>query len=529
MMSGTGTLRYVRTLALALRFAAQLWWIRRTRRLRGKRQERAERALYTRQAEQFVAFATRMGGLIIKVGQFLSVRIDLLPKEYIDVLGQLQDALPPVPTPQIVAVIERELGRPLPTVFATFDPTPVAAASLGQVHRATLPDGTPVAVKVLRPGIEDLVATDLKTLRALLRLLDRLIGLGRRIDLDVLEADFTATFSDELDYVTEGHHVEEFQRNLLFNPYVDIPQIYWERSSRRVLTMEYMDGVPIDDLAALDRLGIDRHELATRLSGLFFQMVLQDGVFHADPHPGNVFVRPDGVILLVDFGMVGTITPQARSDYARLVLGLVRRDAPGIVAAMRDLGFLGPGADTATLTKLLGPHIDAIIGDVTGFYTGSSIVDAMMGGGVHLTVDADALAGIQQFIYTQPFTLPGDATFLGKALVTVIGLCLRLDPELDLLATAAPYVTHGTDPASILYDLVTKGFDAGTRGLRDLVPTARRVARLIHRLDDGSFEADLTRLVDARVSASQRRQTRQLVSAVGAATALLAWLLHRRR
>jgi len=518
-------LRFLRTLLLALRIVAELWGLNHVRWALGRRYGAAASRLYTRQARRFVGFAQRMGGLTIKVGQFLSVRIDLLPQEYITALAELQDALPAVPTRQIVAVIEKELKRPLRQIFATFDDTALAAASLGQVHRATLPDGTAVVVKVLRPGIEELVATDLKTLRVLLRLLDKLIDLGRYVEVAGLEADFTATFSDELDYVTEAQHAETFQRNLLLNPYVDIPQIYWERSTRRVLTMEYMPGIRIDDVAGLDAAGVDRGQLAQRLAGLFFHMVLQDGFFHADPHPGNVFVRPDGVIQLIDFGMTGTVTPQARADYASLVLGLVRRDAPAIVRAMRQLGFLGPGADVHRLTELIGPYIDTIVGDVAGLYTGRSILDSMMSGTTQLKIDAGTLAQLQEFIFTQPIVLPGQTTFLGKALITVIGLCLRLDPGLDLLATAAPYVTQGTDLMSWLTQVVGDGRRLGA----DLLPAGRRLIGALRDLDDGTMEANLSQLIDRRIEAAQRRQTKYLTRVIVLVAGVLAVLIRRSR
>jgi len=518
-------MRYARTFWLVARFLVQLWLLKRLSPLLGSRRQRVAGRLYRRQALKFVDFATQMGGLIIKVGQFLSVRIDLLPKDYIDVLSTLQDALPPVPTDQIVAVIERELKHPLGTIFGSFAEVPEAAASLGQVHRATLPDGTPVAVKVLRPGIEDLVETDLGLLRRLLRLLDRLTGLGSRVDIAALEADFTTTFTDELDYVKEAQNAEAFQADLLFNPHVDIPQVYWERSTRRVLTMEYMAGTPIDDLDTIDAWGVDRHALATNLAGLFFEMVLNSGRFHADPHPGNVFVRPDGVIQLIDFGMVGQITPEARARYASLLTALVRRDARGVVASLQALGFLGPGADAARLTELIGPYIDTIVGDVVGFYTGGSIVDSLMTGNVHLNVGPDVLADLQEFILTQPIVMPGQTTFLGKALITVIGLCLRLDPGLDLLGTATPYVTSQQGVAGLAYDLATRGI--GT--LTELVPRAHRLLDTVRRIEDGSVEAGVVGRVQAGVDQAARRQTRTLMRALAAAVGVIIVVLTRRR
>jgi len=523
-----GTSRYAKTLSLAVWFIVQLWWLKHTRWLRGSRQETVAAALYTRQARRFVAFAIDMGGLIVKLGQFLSVRIDLLPKQYIDELSRLQDSLPAVATDQIVAVIEAELGRPLSQIYANFDPVPVAAASLGQVHRASLPSGQIVAVKVLRPGIDDLVATDLRSLKAILRLVDRVTDLGRFLSLADLEADFAATFSNELDYVKEGQHAETFQRNLLMNAHVDVPEVFWDFSTHRILTLEFMDGARIDDLAAIDANGIDRHDLAVNLAGVFFEMVLTDGFFHADPHPGNVFVRSDGIIQLIDFGMVGSITPQARNQYARLVLALVRRDAAGIVQALKALGFLGPGTDTVKLTELVKPYIDQVVGDVTGFYTSGSILDSMMTNKAHLTIDQATLAEMQQFILTQPITLPGQTTFLGKALITVLGLCLRLDPELDLLATAAPYVS-GNSGLDALRPLLDKALEDGKGLARGLIPTIQHLMSVAQKLDDGSLEVELTQSVEHRLIQAQRQQTRRLMAVIAAGFAVVGLVLGWRR
>jgi len=522
-------MRYIKTFGLAVLFAVQLAWLKYTRFLRGSRQTQVASKLYTRQAKQFVRFATQMGGLIVKLGQFMSVRIDLLPKEYIDELSLLQDALPPVPTQQIISVIETELRQPLDQLFTAFDQTPIAAASLGQVHKAQLPDGTPVAVKVLRPGIDKLVATDLRSLRALLRLVNHWVHIDKYTDLDALEADFSDTFTSELDYLAEGHNAEQFQRNLLMNMNVDVPQIYWKLSTRRVLTMEFMDGVPIDDLSAIEAAGIDRRQLAANLADIFFGMVLDDGFYHADPHPGNVFVRSDGIVQLLDFGMVGSITPDARREYGHLITALVRRDAEGIVSALRELGFLGPGADTKTMASMLGPYIDAVVGDVASFYNGASFVDSMMSGKINLTVDPEALEKIQQFIFSQPINLPGQTTFLGKAVITVIGLCLRLDPELDLIGAAGAHLSGGGSKTSAIFDLAGQALGEGLGYLKDALPTARRLIDLSKRLADGSFEDDMAAAVERRLASAQHRQTTRLVRTIAIATGVIVAAIRLRR
>ena len=526
-MSRSGASRYIRTLGLAVLFVLQLGWLKYTRFLRGGRQAAATSALYSRQAKQFVAFATQMGGLIVKLGQFMSVRIDLLPKEYIDELSLLQDALPPVPTPEIIEVIETELGHPLNKLYATFESEPLAAASLGQAHRATLPDGTPVAVKVLRPGIDELVATDLKSLRRILRLVNHFLHIDRFVDLDVLDDDFSQTFTNELDYAMEGENAETFQRNLLMNMHVDVPQIFWQFSTRRVLTMEFMDGVRVDDLDAIDALGIDRHELANNLADLFFSMVLDDGFYHADPHPGNVFVRHDGIIQLLDFGMVGSITNTARQQYGKLITSLVRRDAPGIVDALHELGFLGPGADTKTMASMLGPYIDSVVGDVASFYTGASIVDSMMNGRVNLNVDPAALAKIQEFIYSQPINLPGQTTFLGKAVITVLGLCLRLDPNLDLIGAAAAHLAGGSKRQAA-FNLASQAVQEGLDLVKQIVPTTRRLISLARQLEDGTFEDALARNLERRLIKAQQQQTRRIIGTIAVGTSLVVAALRWR-
>jgi len=515
--------RYRRTMRLAIWFTLQLWWLKRTRFLHRPDRRRARAsALYTSQARRFVTFATDMGGLIIKLGQFLSVRIDVLPKEYIQVLGALQDALPPVPTPQIVAVVERELDRPLAAAFTAFDDIPLAAASLGQVHRARLVTGEDVAVKVLRPGVEDVIDTDVRSLRSIMRMLGRLTTIGRYLDVDEFCDDFEATFRDELDYEKEARNAEVFAHNFAGSTKVVIPHIHEGFSTRRVLTMEFMGGVKVNELEALDAGGIDRKAVAVKLLELYLQMFLTDGFFHADPHPGNVFVRSDGVIQLLDFGMVGSIPDAQRRDYRALIVGVLGKDAGAVVDALRRLGFLRRGADTRVLKQVLGPLMESMFDDVSALYSGTPVLDQMMTGQAmpQLTIDKETLERLREFILSQPISLPGNTTFIGKAFITVVSVCSALDPDVDIVGVAGPFLKR--EASATVADELWPSIQADLTGLlRTALPTAKRLGPLTEKLDDGELEVMLADAEHRRLARMVSQQASRLVwTVVGAAVFL---------
>ncbi|MDR1432549.1 MAG: AarF/ABC1/UbiB kinase family protein [Propionibacteriaceae bacterium] len=518
--------RYRATVGLALRFAGELWWAAKTSFLRSPQaQQEKLRALYTSQAREFREFATEMGGLIIKLGQFLSVRIDFLPKEYIDELGKLQDAVPALPTKVMTQVIERELDAPLDELFTDFDQVPLAAASLGQVYRAKLPAGEDVAVKILRPGIEDLIDVDVRSLWTIMRGLDRFTAIGKYLDVSEFCRDFEATFRAELDYQGEGGNAERFQRNFLLSPAVEMPKIYWSHTTSRVLTMEFMDGVKINDLPALDALGVDRPLVARRLLEIYLQMFLSDGFFHADPHPGNVFVRPDGVIQLIDFGMVGSISDGQRKGFTELITAIFARDATGIVETLRDLGFLGRDADTRALKQVLTPLIDTVIGEAGSIFQGAFSFDKVMEGRqlASFQVDAATLDEMREVIRTQPISLPGNTTFLGKALITVFSNCYKLDPAVDVVAVTEPFIRELAD-TGFQGVISTLAADGGAL-LRALPVTLKRLVSLAEKLDSGEFELNLSAAQARRLERLGRVQTRQVVTAIVGSAGVLAGVL----
>lgn len=292
--------------------------------------------------------AARLGGLAIKAGQALAVRADLFPREWVTALAQLENQVPPLPFPPIARHLERELKRPLSEVFVELDGVAVAAASLAQVHRGRLHDGRVVAVKVLYPGIERRVARDLALLPALLGLVFR----GDGLDLSAMVAELTRLIPDELDLTREGRNAERIASLLAHRDDVQIPRIVCEWTTRRVLVMEFVDGVKITDVGGLQRAGIDLQAVARLLVDVYGEQIFARGEFHADPHPGNLFVLPGPRLTLIDFGLVTRLSDDARQALGVLVAAVVAGDREATERALRRLGFQTTGPDPAPLLAL---------------------------------------------------------------------------------------------------------------------------------------------------------------------------------
>lgn len=354
--------RYNRILRFASLALAQTWWYELvlpkfglSKFVAGNRIRRAKKI-----ARKFRVLALDLGGLIIKVGQFASSRLDVLPASITSELESLQDEVAPEPFDLIRAQIERELGLPLDVVFAGFEEKPIAAASLGQAYRAQLTPEfagevgfTNVVAKVLRPGIEPVVEVDLKALRKVGGWLSRVKLVSRRADVPALVEEFANVSLQEIDYFNEAANLERFRTNSASDPQIAAPQVVWERSSKRVLTLEDVTAIKINDIDALLAAGINPNAVAAELARSTFEQIFVHGFFHADPHPGNIFVSPDGEpgaggfkITVIDFGMMGEISDDLRRGLQGFIFALVSRDARAYVEAMKRLGVLLPGADT---------------------------------------------------------------------------------------------------------------------------------------------------------------------------------------
>lgn len=419
--------------------AGLIWWDLVLRQVRGgDLARRTALSRYQRIAHEFRLLAIEMGGVLIKLGQFASARVDILPKEVTDELAGLQDEVPAEDFDAIRGVIEAEFKRPLATLFPTFEECPIAAASLGQVHRATLPDGRRVAVKVQRPGIEQLVEVDLAAVRTAIRWLKRYPPIRRRADLDELFDEFSRTLWEELDYITEGHNAERFAENFADSPGVLVPRIHWSHTTQRVLTLEDVEDIKISDHAAIQAAGISLSAVANRLFRTYLQQIFEDGFFHADPHPGNLFVHPLGKpdanprpfqLTFVDFGMVGRITPEMMAQLREAAIGIGTRDPHRLTQAADRLGFFLPGADLTLIEQAERKVFDR--------YWGLSMGELRQ---LDMQEFREFLVEFRQLLLTMPFQVPRDFIFLGRALGILAGLATSLDPDFNVFASVQPYV-----------------------------------------------------------------------------------------
>lgn len=529
----SGPIRFltVINLFLSIFWAFYSLWLRRLWHSRDWYEER-RRGLFTSQARRFRNTAVNLGGLMIKLGQFFSARVDVLPQAVTRELAGLQDEVQPVDFAELRLEAEAEFGRPLEEIYEYLDETPLAAASLGQVHCGRLaaprpapsPDGQTaapgerpaacgrpqaVAVKIQRPGIEDLVNTDLQAIRRVIGLIRLLTDWEKFVDFDAIFREFSEIVHEELDYIHEGHNAETITANLAGDREVIIPRIYWEHTTRKVLTMEFEEGMKVTDYEALAAAGVSRSRMARKLLEIYIRQILVDGFFHADPHPGNIFVTPAGRIVLIDFGMVGTISRSLREALVQLAQAVVRRDYEQVVALLEKVGFLRHGVDTGVLIRAMEPFMEQILGQ------GGDLFGGDLG---------DILVDMETLLYEQPFQIPANFAFLGKALGMLYGLCVGLDPEISFLDEARPYVTEFTRANVKLWDIVRERAVAIGSSLLELPPLAERV---LHKAERGDLHFKVTiQGLDEKLAANTRALNRLVwVLAFGLTLGASAYLL----
>lgn len=474
-------------------------------------------------ARKFRALAIELGGLMIKVGQFLSSRMDVLPPEVAEELADLQDEVSPVPFDRIRPLAEAQLGMRLTTAFATFDPRPLAAASLGQAHSATLtPDVaaelgfTEVVVKVQRPGIADVVEVDLRTLRRIAGWLSRVGFIASRVDMPGLVEEFAHVSLEEIDYLHEAANAEQFtteaerfsddaERSGSGSPGpTQAPRIVWEQTTTQVLTMEDVSALKINDVATLRRAGIDPRDVASAFAHTMFDQLFRSGFFHADPHPGNIFVTPasagiDWHLTFVDFGMMGHVPEDLRSGLRELIIAVATRDSRRLVTSVELIGVLLDGADTAELERALTELFSRFGG---------------MGFAQLREVDEKELRAFstdfESVVRDLPVQLPENLFLIIRALSMVSGLCSSLDPRFNIWEVVEPYAS------SLISD--PQGGVAGSAAkealnlVRLTLGLPGRLDALVTKVEDGELTVSTPKL-DRRVEGLEQL-ARGVISAV---------------
>jgi ubiquinone biosynthesis protein len=412
-----------------------------------------------------------LGTTFIKLGQTLSTRSDLLPPEYQAELARLQDAASPVAPDLVQETLVAELGKPIETAFATFDLTPLASASIGQAHAATLLDGTEVVVKVRRPGVVEQVEEDLEILQNLVVGVSRRWELADQYDLPGLAHEFARTLRDELDYLREARNAERFAANFARDTSVHIPRVYWATTTSRVLTLERVRGIKINDLAALDAAHIDRQALAQRGAKLILQMVFEDGFFHADPHPGNFFVETGGRIGLIDFGMVGTVDAHTQEQLLDVLVAVAAQDAGRLGDVLQELGVARERIDRDALRR----DLDRVLRQ----YYGRSLAEISIS-----TILSEALSIVRRY----HLQLPTNLALLVKTIVMEEGLGIQLDPTFNLASVLAPFarrlLVRQYSPLLWARRLSTASLDAARLG----VDLPQQLRRILHELERGQLE-----------------------------------------
>lgn len=524
--------RYRRILRFASWYLAITWWfelflpriglLKIAERTRSKRMQHFARG--------FHALAADLGGLMIKVGQFMSSRLDVLPPEITKELEGLQDEVAPVSFAAIRTAIEAELGMPIERAFTMVDETPVAAASLGQAHRARLSPADAadtglngVIIKVQRPGISEIIDVDLAALRKVGGWLSHVKLVSNRVDMPALVEEFAATSLEEIDYLHEAASSEKFAAAFPNDDRVGVPIVVWERTTRRVLTLEDVTAIKITDVDSLRAAGIDPVEVAPVFAEVMFDQMFTKGFFHADPHPGNIFITPvtpdtpgasdrGWKLTFIDFGMMGEVPTSTRTGLRKMLIAAASRDGRGLVNAMNDVGVLLPSAETAELERAMTTLFARFGG---------------MGFAELREVDPrefrDFAVQFGDVVRSLPFQLPENFLLIIRAMSLTSGVASALNPAFNLWDSVEPYAGQllRDESGNLVQDIAKQTVE--TAGIVFRLP--KRLDGLITRIEDGAVAVSNPGL-EKRV-ARLERTARQAISALLFGALLIAGVLLR--
>ncbi len=442
-----------------------------------------------------------LGPTFIKLGQLFSTRADLFPAEYVEELSKLQDRVPAFGYEVVEQIIERELGKSVPELFASFDPIPLAAASLGQVHQSQLHSGENVVVKVQRPGLQKLFTIDLEILRGIARYFQNHRKWGKGRDWMGIYDECCKILWEETDYLQEGQNADTFRRNFRGEDWVMVPRIFWRYSSPQVLTLEYLPGIKISHYEALEAAGIDRKQIALLSAQAYLRQILADGFFHADPHPGNVAVSPAGQLIFYDFGMMGKIGILTKEKLMGTLSGIVQKNADQVLMSLVDLGVIAAVGDVSPMRRSIQYMLDNFMDKPFEAQSISQISD-----------------DLYEIAYDQPFRFPATFTFVMRAFSTIEGVGKGLDPDFNFMEAAQPYalqlMTNGNitpDAGSFLGELGRQAAQVSTSALG----LPRRIEDTIEKLERGDLR------VRVRSTETDRIMRRMIAMQQGTNYALL--------
>lgn len=450
-----------------------------------------------------------LGPTFIKLGQLLSTRPDLIPKAYADELGKLQDQVPPFPFTLVADQIRSALKQPLESFFSSIDPEPLAAASIAQVHRARLTSGEDVVIKVRRPEIEHLIETDLDILMGIAYLIERHLPALATYEPTTIVKEFRRTLQREMDFTREGHTINRFAANLAAEPTVHIPRIYWSCTAESVLTMEYLDGIKISEFDRLIASGCDLHAIARNGAEIFLKQVLDHGLFHADPHPGNVLILADARLGLLDFGMVGRLSEELRHHLVDLLLAVLERDPDRIISLLLYSGDLSEEVNLRQLRH-----------DLTDF------IDNYYEIPLH-EINAGRLLGeFIEILLHYRIKFPTDLMLLVKALITMEGVGRQLDPDFNMIGHLKPFMIHWVKERTAARYLSKESGKIIHSYLALLKNLPRDIQEFINRINRNKFKIDLEhrgldRLITDLDKASNRISFSMLIAALIVGSSLI--------
>ncbi|PHV62168.1 AarF/ABC1/UbiB kinase family protein [Cyanobacterium aponinum AL20118] len=464
-----------------------------------------------KRARWLVKKLIKLGPTFIKIGQALSTRPDLIPLEYVEEFSQLQDRVPPFLSEDAIALIELELGDNIENIFAEFERVPIAAASLGQVHRAKLKTGEKVVVKVQRRGLEQLFQLDFKVLKILIGIGNRFIPSFRKYDLNLIYQEFFEILFAEINYLQEGENADRFRFNFQKEPKIIVPKVYWEYTTKKILTLEYLPGIKINDKEALLEKEIPIKPLIELGICTYLKQLLEDGFFQSDPHPGNMAVNDEGAIIFYDFGAMAEVKGLAKEQMVQTFFAMLQKDTDQVLNTLIYMGLIEPVGDMTAVKRLISFSLTRFLDK---------------------PIDVNAFKEISAEIYVmfeqQPFRLPPQLTFIIKALTTLDGIARTLDSNYSLLAASQPFVrnlTRSSNPTNILLLIAREGKNIIQKQLLKPSRLETAFSQFQQRLEQGELQLRSRSLEAERINKSIYLAIKALIYACLSGFSLLGGIL----